>query len=103
MAEHPIAAGGGEGSVAGCGRHDGGVGGELLGTGTGSTGANSSYVRTGQLDVVGGQFQAIATSLTGSTSYDPLGEGSGHHDPESGCGKGHHPLTGLPRSARSPR
>ncbi|WP_433076607.1 LamG-like jellyroll fold domain-containing protein [Dactylosporangium sp. CA-052675] len=51
-----------------------GAGGELLGTGTGSTGANSYYVWTDQHNDVVGQFQATGTSLNGSTSYDPLGK-----------------------------
>ncbi|WP_327007728.1 hypothetical protein OHA72_10880 [Dactylosporangium sp. NBC_01737] len=47
-------------------------GGGLLAAGTG-TGANSKYVWTDQHTDVVGQFTATGSSLTGSTSYDPLG------------------------------
>ncbi|MFC8620517.1 LamG-like jellyroll fold domain-containing protein [Micromonospora purpureochromogenes] len=49
-----------------------GPGGELLGAGAG-TGAGSVYTWLDQHDDVVGQFTANGTTLTGSSTYDPLG------------------------------
>ncbi|MBB5112143.1 RHS repeat-associated protein [Micromonospora echinospora] len=49
-----------------------GTNGELLATGAGN-GANSVYTWTDQHDDVVGQFTATGTALSGSRTYDPLG------------------------------